>query len=354
MANRVQRRRAKAGAPRPESSEPFAEWHQLVATVAGHEAFSEDSPLLTADRAAAAAPFGEARDEALLSFDEPEHPVQLPPLGIGFAVAPPPADPAPSPPLESRASTAAAPPPPPAAPPHQDEPSSSLAVPPPSPVTAPTIETWAPELAITPGDPRLVLLEDPDSVRAACFRVLRHRLAQRGDPRVIVVSSAERREGKTTCAVNLALALAEGGHARVALIEANVRTPSLAAMFGFRPQPCFATQVLLHRDEPREPWEAAVITAHLHLMAMRQADAPRPILDGPSLGAALTTLRRAYDYLVVDTPPVLGSADVNLLEDAADGVLLVARSGRSTSRALRRAMEQLSPDRILGLALLDA
>src|SRR5262245_780030 len=53
-------------------------------------------------------------------------------------------------------------------------------------------------------DPRLILLREPDSERAASFRLLRYRLAERGNPRAIVVTSAEPRSGKTTCAVNLA------------------------------------------------------------------------------------------------------------------------------------------------------
>src|SRR4051812_33115113 len=67
-------------------------------------------------------------------------------------------------------------------------------------------------------DHRLILLRDPDSARAASFRVLRHRLEQRGNPRTIAVTSAEEGEGKTTCAANLAMALGECERARVLLV----------------------------------------------------------------------------------------------------------------------------------------
>jgi len=56
---------------------------------------------------------------------------------------------------------------------------------------------------------------------------------------------------------------------------------------------------------------------------------------------------------VIDCPAVLGSADVNLIQDAADGVLLVARKKTSTVRDLRRAVEQLTPAKVLGTALLE-
>ncbi len=207
-------------------------------------------------------------------------------------------------------------------------------------------------------DPRLILAIDPDGPRAASFRVLRHRLAERDDPRVIAVSSPGEGEGKTTCAANLALALGECGRARVLLIEANVRAPSLAALFGFLPPECFAQQLQRHREAPQDPWSVVEVNSpSLHVAAVKPGDdtSGRPLLDGVAFGIAADMLRRAgYDYIVIDTPPVLGSADVNLVEDYADGVLLVARARTTSSRALRRAVEQLSPGRILGVTLLDA
>jgi Mrp family chromosome partitioning ATPase len=205
-------------------------------------------------------------------------------------------------------------------------------------------------------DPRLILLRDPDSERAASFRILRHRLAERGDPRIIAVSSASAGEGKTTCAVNLAMALSECGRAKVLLVEANLRTPSLAALFGFLPPECFSAQLTRHRDRPLEPWSIVeAFSPHLHVAAVKPGEAARPLLDAPSFAIAMEMLARAgYDYIVVDTPPVLGSADVNLIEDSCDGVLLAVRARTTTGRALRRAVDQLSPAKILGAALLDA
>src|SRR5262245_12826100 len=205
-------------------------------------------------------------------------------------------------------------------------------------------------------DGRLVLLAEPDSARAACFRVLRHRLADRGDPKAIVVTSAAPREGKTTCAVNLALALGECGRARVLLIEANQRSPELAQLFGFMPPECFADQLARHRERPLEPWTVVeVYEPWLHVAAMRPQTASRPLLDAPAFAVAMERLRLAgYDYIVLDTPPILGSADVNLIEDSADGVLLVTSARKTMSRPLRRALEQLAPARLLGLVLLDA
>jgi Mrp family chromosome partitioning ATPase len=206
-----------------------------------------------------------------------------------------------------------------------------------------------------PLDRRLILVRAPDSPRAAAFRVLRHHVVERGRPAVIAVSSALEREGKTTCAVNLALALAECGRGRVLLVDANLRRPELAGIFRVLPPWCFAEQLAIHREQPLLPWtfvEIASVWLHLAPVNPRH-DQPR-LLDGPAFATAIERLRLAsYDHIVIDCPAVLGNADVNLIQDAADSVLLVARRGRSSGRDLRRAIEQLTPGRVLGAALLE-
>jgi Mrp family chromosome partitioning ATPase len=203
-------------------------------------------------------------------------------------------------------------------------------------------------------DERLILVREPDSARAATFRVMRHRLQERGDPRIIAVTSPDPCEGKTTCAVNLALALGECGRARVLLIEANLRAPTFAPMFGFLPPECFSTQMLRHKEKPLEPWSVVeVFTPSLHVLAVKP-DTRDTMLDGPAFSLAIEMLARAgYDYLVIDTPPVIGAADVNLIEDSADGLLFTAWSRETSARRLRQAVEQLAPAKILGLALVN-
>jgi Mrp family chromosome partitioning ATPase len=205
-------------------------------------------------------------------------------------------------------------------------------------------------------DPRLILVREPDSVRAASFRVMRHRVAERGDPRVIAVTGPGARDGKTTTAANLALALSEFGRARVLLVEANLRAPQIAVLFGFLPPECFSVQLQRHRERPMDPWSIVeAFSPSLHVLAVKPGESNRPLLDAPAFAIAIDALIRVgYDYIVIDTPAVLGSADVNLIEDYVDAVILTARSGRTMGRSLRAAVEQLSPRKLLGVMLLDA
>jgi len=204
-------------------------------------------------------------------------------------------------------------------------------------------------------DPRLTLMLDPDSERAAAFRVLRHHLLEVGRPQCVIVSSPQPGDGKTTTALNLALALSECGRARVLLVETHLRRPQLADVFKFVPPWCFAEQLAAHRHQPMMPWSAIEIPQlWLHVAAINPRIEKTQLLDGPAFAIAMERLRLAgYDHIVVDAPPVLGSADVNLMADAADAVVLALRARRSTTRDLRKAIDQLGATKVAGTVLVQ-
>lgn len=204
-------------------------------------------------------------------------------------------------------------------------------------------------------DGQLVMLADPDSAAAASFRQLRHRLERGTRTRTVLVTSPKSGEGKTTTAVNVALALGEGGRARVLLVEANFRAPHLAELFGFEPPACVGEQLQLHREDPAAPWDVVeAVVPWLHLLAVSPRSAGEPMLDALLLSVCIDWLRNAgYDYVVVDCPGVLEGADVNLVEESVDGILMVLRAGRSHAEDLRSAAEQVDRGKLLGTVILD-
>jgi Mrp family chromosome partitioning ATPase len=204
-------------------------------------------------------------------------------------------------------------------------------------------------------DQRLALVIDPDSERSAAFRVLRHHLLEVGRPQCVVVSSPRQGDGKTTVALNLALSLAECGRAKVLLVETHVRRPQLATVFKFVPPWCFAEQLAAHRHQPMLPWSLIEIPQlWLHVAAINPRIEKTQLLDGPAFAIAMERLRLGgYDHIVIDAPPVLGSADVNLMADAADGVVLALRAKHSTTRDLRKAIDQIGNGRIAGTVLVQ-
>jgi Mrp family chromosome partitioning ATPase len=138
------------------------------------------------------------------------------------------------------------------------------------------------------------------------------------------------------------------------LVEANVRNPAVAGTLGFMPPACFQEQLIRHRQEPLEPWVAAEILPSLHAMAVNPVNKYAPLIDPIAFSIAIDRLRLAgYDYIVVDTPALLESADVNLISDSVDGFVMSCISKRSDARALRKARDQLGNVTFIGCVLLE-
>lgn len=218
----------------------------------------------------------------------------------------------------------------------------------------PTIEVVAQHDDLEAAIP-LPLVHDADSKVAASYRVLRHRIREHGDPQTIVVTSPRPHEGKTTVAINLAMAFAEHGPGKVLLVEANMRAPRLAAVLGFSPPLCFAKQMALHRANPTASWQvASVYFSNLHVLAVDSEAEGQWLIHGPALKLAMAQLRQAgYSRIVVDAPAVLGSADVNIIEDCADAVIFAARASHTEGSHLIRAYEHIRPAHVLGVVLID-
>ena len=229
-----------------------------------------------------------------------------------------------------------------------------------------------------PYDDRLAFLQERGSETAAAFRLLRQRLIERGNPRIILCTSPGRYEGKTTLAANLAMAYAELGKHRVLLLEASFRVAALGEVFGFLPPKGFANQLAVHRTRPQDPWVVVQIGgAPLYVMAAEPRACPScsrvlaedasfcPMcgtkvqvtasggLDGVSFANTVNLFKQSFDYLIVDAPPVLGGGEVNLIQDAADAIVFATRRGKTEARNLRRAIEQVAPAPVAAVALID-
>ena len=204
-------------------------------------------------------------------------------------------------------------------------------------------------------EPHIVMLSDAYSDRADAYRALRRKLASSANPQVIAVTSPGVGEGKTTCAINLALAMRETSRGKVLLLEANGRDPSIAKVLGFETPACFCEQLIQRKEDPRQPWIAAEVMPKLHVMACDPAIKHAPQLDPIAFGNGMERLKRAgYEYIIIDTPPVLGTFEVNMIADNVDGVLFTAITMRSKRSQLRKAMEQIMPAPVLGVMVLNS
>ncbi len=173
-------------------------------------------------------------------------------------------------------------------------------------------------------------------------------------PQVIVVTSALPGEGKTTTAANTAMALAQTG-ARTAVVDLDMRKPALAATFDLDPSQGMSTFLTGNTDLSSLVHQTRLPNLYA-IGAGPPAPNPPDLLGSPRMVKGLELLREYFQYIVIDTPPGLELSDALILSArGVDGVLLVARGGRTPLPALRKTSENLQRvgAKVLGVLLND-
>ena len=193
--------------------------------------------------------------------------------------------------------------------------------------------------AADPASPPLLLGNGSVPPPAEAYRTLRTALllSRAISPRVILVSSATGAEGKTTTAVNMAAALATCG-AKVLLVDADLRQPRCHTALGLPPSPGLSD--LLTGRVNTEPVQTNVENLSL-LPAGHPAANPTELLTSWLMCKLLQEARERFEFVVLDSPPVLAVSDGLLLANLADGVVFVAESGRSRQDDARLAIERV-------------
>lgn len=191
------------------------------------------------------------------------------------------------------------------------------------------------------GTPLITSL-DTYAPRAEAFRVLRTNL-QFIDPdahhKVFVITSSLPGEGKTTTAVNLALALAEGGE-RIALVEGDLRRPKISEYL--RLESAVGLTTVLIGKLPLADAIQNVGSEHLTVLTSGSTPPnPAELLKSSSMATLIASLRADYDIVLIDAPPLLPVTDGALLAAQADGALLVVRHGKTTVDQVGLAVDRL-------------
>ncbi len=170
-------------------------------------------------------------------------------------------------------------------------------------------------------------------------RTLRFALLK-DQPRLIAVTSATPRDGKSTVATNLALTLADQG-SRVLVVDADLRRPQVHTAFGLEQSPGIS-DVLTGVASIDEAIQGLSGSPTLSLLACGTAvERPTELIGNEGFEALMTELRTRFDYIVVDTPPLLAVTDAALVGAVADGTLVVVRANKTDLGALSTAVSQL-------------
>ncbi len=200
------------------------------------------------------------------------------------------------------------------------------------------------------------LLVDPSNPREAPaeeFRTLRTRLnhMQTIQPlHTIVVTSASPAEGKSFTAGNLAVTQSQLADKRVLLADFDFRRPSVDKTFQI---PCAPgiTDYLLGKARLGDIMRRVGDTQLYILTAGEAVTNPLELLNLKECKALIDGLRNHFDWVILDSPPLLFAADGNLLSTMCDGTILVVRIGTTTFDSVTRALQSLCENNVLGVVV---
>ncbi|MGO1590665.1 MAG: polysaccharide biosynthesis tyrosine autokinase [Ancrocorticia sp.] len=198
----------------------------------------------------------------------------------------------------------------------------------------------------------LVVLDDSHSVEAERYRALRTNLTYfnvEDSKRSFVVTSAGPAEGKTTASVNLALALASTG-ARVALLDADLRRPSIAKLLGIEGA-VGLSELLAGRVRLEDVLQEWGVYPLFVLPAGRVPPNPSELLGSSRMSRLLDTLSTHFDVVIVDVPPVLAVTDAAVVGRQTGGTIVLASTGHVKKEELSEAIDSLegAGSRVLGV-----
>lgn len=220
----------------------------------------------------------------------------------------------------------------------------------PGPLPVPPEPRHVPDIA----DDHLVSLISPAAFEAEQYRALRHVVEQMhkaASVSVIAVSSPAVGDGKTTTAINLAGALAQSPEARVLVIDADVRRPSVAGLLGGADGAPGLVDAIL--DSALTLDRLLLARPQFNLSFIHAGhDAPRSpyeLFKAARLGELLDEARGRFDFVIVDTPPLAAVQDCRLLARWVDGFLVVVAAHRTPRRLVEEALTVVERAKILGL-----
>jgi succinoglycan biosynthesis transport protein ExoP len=200
----------------------------------------------------------------------------------------------------------------------------------------------------------IVTILDPQSVATEQYQILAMRLrnsAKGTKCPIFLVTSSAGGEGKTVSSINLAVALSE--QSRVLLIDADLRRPKVHQYLGFPVMESRGLGNLLFNPEDNLAKYTRTVDNLSILPGGGHVEHPLTLLASPKLGVLMTRLRDQFEYIIVDSPPIMPVADGLILRGITDQVLIVVRAGYTARAVLRRALNSLDTSHLAGVILND-
>ncbi|MEW6442057.1 MAG: CpsD/CapB family tyrosine-protein kinase [bacterium] len=201
--------------------------------------------------------------------------------------------------------------------------------------------------------PYVLALSDPGSPLLEIYRRMYRKilfLQQQRNVRSICITSARGSEGKTLTGINLALAMAEDPSRKTALVDCDFRRPQVAGYLGLPLDSGGLEQVVRGEKGLRDvvvPFSGKI---NLHVFPTSPLEGDLyPLLYQGRLTPMFDELKDAYDFVVVDSPPILPILDQQFLSALLDAVLLVVRAGQTPREVIQTALESVDTMNLIGI-----
>jgi len=222
------------------------------------------------------------------------------------------------------------------------------------PSPALTFAAATPLVPALEAEARLVCLTDQGSLAAEQFRVLglklRHLRERRKLQRIVITGTAPQ-EGKSLVATNLALNQSRSKVLKTLLVDGDLRRPTLSERFGFERSLPGLSECLAGKLELEESVYKISGSGLWFLPAGRPPENPLELMQAGHVADILDRLGRFFDWIIIDTPPVMPVADTAFWMKLADGVLMVVREGVSEKKIIEKAVGSFDPSSVLGIVV---
>ena len=202
---------------------------------------------------------------------------------------------------------------------------------------------------------RVVAITEPGGMAAEKFRLLAVRLRnlrQKRELKRVLITSPLPEEGKSVVALNLACTLARYKQLRVLLVEGDMRRPMIQANLGLPAMKGLSEW--LRSDIPISEVIYQVNPAGLSLWLLPAGGPltdPVELIQSGRLAALMDQLSESFDWIIVDSPPILPVADTSVWARLSQGILMVVREAKTEKRELQKALDALDTSSLLGIVL---
>jgi capsular exopolysaccharide synthesis family protein len=191
------------------------------------------------------------------------------------------------------------------------------------------------------------------SLGAEKMRLLALRLKNLRDTRklkTVLITSTMPEEGKSLISANLAVTLGRSQHLKTLLLECDLRRPTLSQVLTGRNLPGLSDCLLSDRSANEYVYETHP-SRFFFLPAGHPPPNPLELMQSARFQQTMQQLSATFDWILIDSPPVLPLADTSLLMRFSDGVLMVAREGVTHKKPMQKAIEVIDPALLLGVVL---